>query len=58
MLAANRTRQLMKGATPLVKSSNKHCVASLREIAKGKVRFHRNTQEVVQEWLADTRKTP
>jgi DNA-directed RNA polymerase subunit omega len=51
VLAANRTRQLMKGAEPLVRAKNKPAVTSLREIAAGKVHFHRNTGEVVNEWV-------
>lgn len=54
VLAARRTRQLMKGGDPLVRSTNKHSVTSLREIAAGKVHFHRDTTEVVKEWLKET----
>jgi len=38
MLAAKRTRQLLKGAKPLVASDNREVVIALREIAEGKVR--------------------
>ena len=51
VLAANRTRQLMKGAEALVRTKNKAAVSSLREIAAGKVHFHRATNEVVNEWV-------
>jgi DNA-directed RNA polymerase subunit omega len=51
ILAASRTRQIMKGADPLVKTKNKAAVTSLREIAAGKVHFHRSTNDVVLEWL-------
>jgi DNA-directed RNA polymerase subunit omega len=51
VLAANRARQLMKGAESLVRTKNKPVVTSLREIAAGKVHFHRNTSEVVNEWV-------
>jgi DNA-directed RNA polymerase subunit omega len=51
VLAANRARQLMKGAESLVRTKNKPVVTSLREIAAGKVHFHRNTAEVVNEWV-------
>ena len=51
ILAATRTRQIMKGNDPLVKTKNKAAVTSLREIAAGKVHFHRSTNEVVLEWL-------
>jgi DNA-directed RNA polymerase subunit omega len=53
LLAANRTRQLMKGGQPLVRGNNKSAVMSLREIADGKVRFHRESLEVVREWLEE-----
>ncbi|HTM45031.1 MAG TPA: DNA-directed RNA polymerase subunit omega [Polyangiaceae bacterium] len=53
VLAAARTRQLMKGNRPLVRCDNKWAVASLREIAAGKVRYHRNSEEVVREWLSE-----
>ena len=41
MVAAKRTKQLYKGATPLIenKSSNKRVVLGLREIAAGKVDY-------------------
>ena len=51
VLAANRTRQLMKGIPSLVRADNKPAVVALREIAAGKVRLHRGSQEIVQEWL-------
>lgn len=38
-LAAQRVRQLNKGAKRLVKSKNKNVVEALREIAAGKVRM-------------------
>ncbi len=54
VLAARRTRQLMKGADALVRCDNKSSVVALREIAAGKVHFHRDTNEVVREWLGET----
>jgi DNA-directed RNA polymerase subunit omega len=53
VLAASRTRTLMKGVGPLVASRNKPAVTALREIAAGKVRFHRDSHEVVQEYIAE-----
>jgi DNA-directed RNA polymerase subunit omega len=53
VLAAYRTRTLMKGTTPLVVSKNKPAVTALREIATGRVRFHRDTSEVVNEYIAE-----
>jgi len=40
-LAAKRTKQLVKGARPLVKSSNKEVVTALREIAAGEIYFEK-----------------
>ena len=37
-LSTKRTRQLLKGSHPLVKSKNRLIVTSLREIAAGKVK--------------------
>jgi DNA-directed RNA polymerase subunit omega len=51
VLAAQRTRQLMKGAQPLVHSKNKAAVTALREIAAGKVHFDRDTHAVCQEYI-------
>ncbi len=36
-IASHRTRQLMEGKTPLVKTKNKEAVTALREIAEGLV---------------------
>jgi DNA-directed RNA polymerase subunit omega len=38
LIAAQRTKQLMKGSRQLVRSDNKQIVTALREIADGKVR--------------------
>ncbi len=56
ILAAQRTRQLMKGAGPLVVSKNKASVTALREIAAHKVYFERNSHEVVAEWIGEHQK--
>jgi len=37
LLAAERTKQLLKGSAPLLKTDNKDGVTALREIAIGKV---------------------
>ena len=39
ILAARRAKMIMKGASPLVESNNRPIVASLREVAAGKVGF-------------------
>lgn len=53
VLASHRTRQIMKGAPQLVNAKNKAAVVSLREIAKGRVRFHRDTNEVIREYIGE-----
>ncbi|TLN26033.1 DNA-directed RNA polymerase subunit omega [bacterium] len=37
MTAAQRSKQLLKGAPPLIQTKNKFVVTALREIAEGKV---------------------
>jgi len=50
ILAAQRTRQLLKGAKPLVRTDNREVVTALREIAAGKVRYaHPEYLTAVQE---------
>ena len=51
VLAAQRTRQLMKGGQPFVHSKNKAAVTALREIAAGHVHYDRASNEVVLEWI-------
>jgi DNA-directed RNA polymerase subunit omega len=55
IMAARRSRSLMKNEDPLVQCKNKPLVTSLREIAAGKVAFDRKTSEVVEEWVAQMR---
>ena len=51
VLAATRTRQLMKGGTPLIHSKNKAAVTALREIATGRVHYDRASNDAVAEWI-------
>lgn len=53
ILAAQRTRQLMKGAPALVPSKNREAVTSLREIAAKKVYFSRPVKDAVVEFIAE-----
>jgi len=46
-LAARRSKQLVKGSTPLVKSSNREIVTALREIADKLVYFEK--KEVLED---------
>jgi DNA-directed RNA polymerase subunit omega len=59
VLAAERTRQIMKGSHTLVRAKNKPSVLSLREIAAGKVHFNRASNEAVEEWIdASAKRNP
>ncbi len=53
ILAAKRTRQLMKGAPALVHSKNRPAVTALREIADRKVYWNRPVREAVEEFIAE-----
>ncbi len=55
ILAAERARQLSKGARPLLRCDNKPAVTALREIAEGRVRFDGDVREAVEEHLKETR---
>ena len=55
ILAAERARQLSKGARPLVRCDNKPAVTALREIADGRVRFTEDVTEMVEVHLKETR---
>ncbi len=48
ILGAKRTRQILSGATPLVKGKNKPSVMALREIAEGKVKPDRSIESVLK----------
>ena len=51
VLASTRTRALMKGVEPLVRSKNKAAVTALREIAAGKITFNRPSHDAVLEYI-------
>lgn len=56
ILAANRTRQIMKGAKLQIdphRYKNKPAVLALREIAAGKVHFNRASREAVEEYIEE-----
>lgn len=55
ILAAERARQLSKGAQPLLKCDNKAAVTSLREIADARVKFGEDVNTTVREYLLETR---
>ena len=56
ILAAERARQLAKGARPLIECNNKPAVTALREIAASKVRFREDVRETIEEYLEETGK--
>lgn len=51
VLAAARTRQIMRGAPALVRAKNKPTVVSLREIADGHVHFDRSSHSATVEYI-------
>ena len=55
ILAAERARQLSKGARPMVECDNKPAVTALREIADGTIKFNEDVRESVEKHLAETR---
>ena len=55
ILAAERARQLASGGRPLVRCDNKPAVTSLREIARGQVRFNENVEATVRSYLGELR---
>ena len=46
LLAAARTKQLLKGSAPRVKAENKEVVLALREIAAGNVKPARQLESI------------
>jgi DNA-directed RNA polymerase subunit omega len=55
ILAAERARQLAKGAQARVECSNKPAVTALREIARGSVRFVEDLSITVSDFLDEQR---
>lgn len=53
MLAAERARQLARGAKAHVTSHNKVAVVALREIAAGRVRFREHVKDAVLSFIAE-----
>ena len=55
ILAAERARQIARGAPALVECDNKAAVTALREIAAGMVRFTEDVRETVAEFIDERR---
>jgi hypothetical protein len=53
ILAAERARQLARGATPQVVCSNRWAVTALREIGAGGVSFRENVEDTVLAFLKE-----
>jgi DNA-directed RNA polymerase subunit omega len=54
ILASRRARQIMEGSAPLIRCTNRPNVASLREIAAGRVHFDRPSSDAIEEWIQKT----
>lgn len=55
ILAAERARQVSKGAPQLVRCDNKSAVTALREIADNKVKFLEDVESTIREYLNETK---
>jgi DNA-directed RNA polymerase subunit omega len=55
ILAAERARQIAKGAPALLDCDNKAAVTALREIADTKVKFAEDVRSTIEEYLVETR---
>lgn len=55
VLASERARQISRGAQALVECDNKPAVTSLREIAKGDVRWIEDVRETVEQFIEERR---
>lgn len=49
IVAAKRTRQLIKGSDKRVRSKNREAVTALREIAAGAVNVKQDVQELIEQ---------
>ena len=55
ILGAERARQLANGGRALVVCNNKPAVTSLREIAKGQVRFNESVEGTVRHFIDEVK---
>lgn len=58
LVAARRTRQLLKGAESRVKRKNREAVTSLREIASGAVYVDENITEMLEQHIEPGKQEP
>lgn len=55
ILAARRTRQLNRGVPALVQSKNRSAVTALREIAAARVKYSRDVEQLVREFITENK---
>ena len=55
VMAAQRARQIAKGASPLVICTNKPAVVALREIARGYVGFYEDVKATIVDYLKEVK---
>lgn len=58
IVAARRTRQLLKGAEPRVKRKNREAVTALREIASGAVFVEEDVKQMLEQHVEDANPGP
>ena len=58
VVAAKRTRQLLKGSERRVRSKNREAVTALREIGGGAVKVKQNVQELIEKTVESTVRGP
>ncbi len=54
LVAARRTRQLLKGAETTVQRDNREAVTALREIASGAVYVEEDMKQILEQHVEDT----
>jgi DNA-directed RNA polymerase subunit omega len=54
LIAARRTRQLLKGAETSVQRGNREAVTALREIASGAVYVEEDIKQILEQHVEDT----
>ncbi|MDD5307156.1 MAG: DNA-directed RNA polymerase subunit omega [Deltaproteobacteria bacterium] len=54
IVAAKRTRQILKGSNAKVKSKNRAAVTALREIASGAVYVEQDIRELMEQYIEST----
>jgi DNA-directed RNA polymerase subunit omega len=54
VVAAKRTRQILKGSSPKVKSKNRAAVTALREIAASTIHVEQDIRELMEQYIEST----